>query len=88
MAEVPRHKGMFSQPGQLVHFPVDGSVISHDGTIACDTVVLQEDYPLLFATIGHAWTDPGKGDDTATEFRTPPPPSWSSDPGWEARIRF
>ena len=58
---------------------------THDGTLACDTAYEQADFPLLFATIVAAFND---GSETGTEFRTPKAPDWSSDPGWQARIRF
>lgn len=89
MAINPRNKGQFVQAGALCIFPtVGGSVVSHDGTLACDEVVLQADYPVLFQVIGTNFNDPGKGDDDLTQMRTPPKPTWANDPAWEARIRF
>ena len=87
MAEQPRQKGSLVQPGSLLFFPtVMGSVVSHDGTLACDTVVLQADYPRLFEVIGTDFNE--VGDDDLTQMRTPKAPTWATDSGWEARIRF
>lgn len=88
MAEVPRDKGALVQPGSLVFFPVipGGSVVTNDGTLACDVVVLQADYPVLFQIIGTDFNE--VGDDDLTEMRTPKAPAWATDLGWEARIRF
>lgn len=92
MAEQPRNKGQFVQAGMLCLFPNttgdDASVVSHDGTLACDEVYNQADYPFLFEVIGVTFNDPGKGDDPATQFRTPPPPTWADDVNWTCRIRF
>lgn len=76
------------QAGTLCFFPNTsgaGTPISHDGTVACDTVLEQADYPVLFATIG---TDFNTGGETGTQFRTPKAPTWANDTDWEARIRF
>lgn len=88
MAEVPRNKGNFIQPGMLIPVArVGGAVISHDGTLALDSVYLQADYPVLFDFLGTTFNDPLKGDDAGTQFRTPPAiPDLSSDFEW--RIRF
>ena len=89
MAINPRVKGQFVQAGVLCLFPkIGGAVVSHDGTVACNTVLLQVDYPILFEVIGTAFNDVGKGDDPVTQFRTPPAPTWMNDTTWEARIRF
>lgn len=89
MAINPRNKGQFSQAGTLLIFPtVSGSVVSHDGTLACDSVHLQADFPVLYEVIGTSFNDAGKGDDPLTQFRTPAAPTWANDAGWECRIRF
>lgn len=92
MAVNPRNKGQFVQAGTLCLYPSpSGSVVSHDGTLACDSVHLQADYPVLFQVIGTNYNDAGKGDDPATQFRTPPAPTYDSksvDSGWEWRVRF
>lgn len=92
MAIIPRNKGQFVQAGTFCFYPNtagdDASVISHDGTLACDSVYLQDDYPVLFATIGTVWNDPTKGDDNLTQFRTPPAPDWSTDINVTCRVRF
>ena len=68
----PRNKGQFVQAGSLHIFPAPrGAVVSHDGTLALDSVHLQADYPELFAVLGIQYNDGGKGDDDATQFRTP-----------------
>lgn len=88
MAEVPRNKGNFIQPGMIIPvLKIGGFVVSHDGTLALDTVYLQTDYPVLFDLLGTTFNDVGKGDDGATQFRTPPAPT---DPSvdFEWRIRF
>ena len=92
MAEVPRAKGEFLQPGQICLYPkIGGSVVSHDGTLALDTIYLQADYPILFEIIGTNYNDLVKGDDPLTEFRTPPPADFPALPDSnlaEWRIRF
>ena len=92
MAEQPRGKGQFVQAWMLCFYPAtaagSGSPVSHDGTFACDTVFLQADYPHAYGILGTAYNDPTKGDDPATQFRTPSAPTWSSDPDWIPRIRF
>lgn len=90
MAEVPRNKGDFVQAASIQIYPtIGGSVVSHDGTLALDEVYLQADYPVLFETIGTEWVDVGKGDNPATQFRTPPPDDLPSlGAGYEYRIRF
>lgn len=90
MAEQPRDKGALVQPGSLVFFPVipGGSVVTNDGTLACDEQFLQVDYPVLFEIIGTDFNDAGKGDDDLIHMRTPPAPTWANDAGWEARVRF
>ena len=88
---IPRNKGQFVQAGSVNLYPtIGGSVISHDGTLALDTVYLQDDYPNLFEAIGTQWNDAGKGDDPLTQFRTPPASSFPSVSGLECewRIRF
>ena len=89
MAVQPRNKGQFTQAGSLLFFPtVGGSVVTHDGTLECDSVHLQADYPVLFEIIGISFNDAGKGDDPATQFRTPTAPTWANDANWECRVRF
>lgn len=92
MAINPRNKGQFLQAGMYCFFPNtagdDASVISHDGTLACDEVYLQADYPELYATIGINWNDGVKGDNDVTQFRTPPAPTWANDVDVTCRIRF
>lgn len=84
---VPRNKGHFVQAGSIILYPtVSGSVVSHDGTLPMDSVHLQTDYPFLFQVIGTDFNDPGKGDDPATQFRTPLDPG--APAGYEYRIRF
>lgn len=88
MVEVPRNKGNFVQPGYLVPVVrVGGAVVSHDGTLACDEVYSQNAYPVLFGIIGTTFNNVGKGDDAATQFRTPPPPS-DLGVNFEWRVRF
>ena len=92
MAVQPRNKGQFVQSACLCFFPAtspgSGSPVTHDGTLDCDTAYLQSDYPFLFQVIGTGYNDPLKGDDPLTQFRTPPAPTWSTDPDWIPRIRF
>ena len=89
MAEVPRNKGNFIQPGMAVPvLQIGGFVVSHDGTLAPDTAYLQADYPVLFDLIGTTFNDPLKGDDGATQFRTPQAPDVSLGSNWTWRIRF
>lgn len=90
MAEVVRNKGNFVQPGMLVAVVrVGGFVVSHDGTLALDSVYLQADYPVLFDLIGTTFNDVGKGDDAVTQFRTPPTDGLPSlGTHFEYRIRF
>ena len=92
MAINPRNKGQFLQPGMYCFYPntagTDLSVVSHDGTLACDSVHLQADYPELFATIGITWNKSGQGDDDLTQFRTPPVPTWANDIDVTCRVRF
>ena len=92
MAEQPRNKGQFVQPGSLVMVAASpagsGNSITHDGTLACDTAYLQVDYPVLFSVLGIAYNSAGKGDNDATQFRTPPAPAWSNDTNWVPRVRF
>ncbi len=91
MAEQNRAKGQFVQAGSLVIVPVNspgsGAAISVDGCVQCDTVYLQSDYPVLFGAIGTEYNDNEK-DNVATEFRTPPKPTFLTDPEWVALIRF
>ena len=87
MAVNPRNKGQFLQPGMFCFYPAKNSaVISHDGTIECDQVYLQADYPELFEVLGTDWNVPG--DNNATHFRTPLPPTWATDNDVICRIRF
>lgn len=92
MAINPRNKGQFLQPGMYCFFPNtagdDPSVVSHDGTVECDQVYLQADYPELYAILGTTWNDSSKGDDDTTQFRTPSAPDWSTDINVTCRIRF
>lgn len=89
MSEVPRAKGQFMQAGMIALFPApSGSVVSHDGTLGLDELVLQESYPVLFQVIGTDYNDTGKGDDNATQFRTPDGSGLPSVSGFEWRIRF
>lgn len=92
MPEIPRAKGQFSQPGEVKLFPkVGGSIVSHDGTLAMDAVYDQEDYPVLVEVIGTNFNDAGKGDDPATQFRTPPTTTEMSTLAgteYEWRIRY
>ena len=91
MAEIPRNKGQFVQSGTICLYPtIGGAVVSHDGTLALDTAYLQEAYPFLFQVIGTQYNDPGKGDNAATEFRTPPASDFPdvSALNCEWRIRF
>lgn len=84
---VPRNKGQFVQAGSVILYPtVGGSVVSHDGTLAMDSVHLQSDFPILFEVIGTNFNDAGKGDDPATQFRTPEAPT--TPVGFEYRIRY
>lgn len=88
---VPRNKGHFVQAGSVNLYPTrGGSVYSHDGTLALDSVHLQSDYPQLFAVIGVDYNDSGKGDDDETQFRTPPHSDFPDVSGLncEWRIRF
>lgn len=91
MPEQPRAKGQFLQAGMICVFPApSGSVISHDGTLPLDSVYSQDDYPVLFQVIGTTYNDAGKGDDNATQFRTPPESSLglAALTDAEYRIRF
>lgn len=92
MPAASRGKGQFVQAGMFCLYPtIGGSVVSHDGTLACDQVYDQETYPVLFEVIGTDFNDPGKGDDPETQFRTPPAPQFDGKPvdaGAEWRIRF
>lgn len=89
MSEQARNKGQFVQAGMLCLFPAPaGSVVSHDGTVELDTVYLQADYPYLFQVIGTQYNDAGKGDDNATQFRTPPADALPVVTGFEWRMRF
>lgn len=92
MAEQPRGKGQFVQAFMLCFFPAtsagSGSVLTHDGTLECDQVYLQADYPHAFSILGTAYNSAAKGDDDLTQFRTPPAPQWSTDADWIPRIRF
>lgn len=75
---VPRVKGQFWQPGTEIWVAAtsqdSGVPISHDGTLDLDTVYLKAEFPLV-ADLFASWTDPGKGDDPLTDFRTPPDPN-------------
>ena len=87
MVEVPRAKGQFLQAGMVVLLPApSGAVVSHDGTLAMNTLVQQDDYPVLFSIIGTAYNQVGLGDDNEKDMRTPPAPSTIA--GYEWRIRF
>lgn len=91
MPEQVRNKGQFVQAGTISLYPtISSAVITHDGTLALDTVYQQEDYPFLFQIIGINYNDAGKGDDDATQFRTPPPSDFPDLSGLncEWRIRF
>ncbi len=91
MAEQNRAKGQFVQAGSLVIVPVNspgsGAAISVDGCVACDTVYLQSDFPVLFGVIGTEYNDNEK-DDINTQFRTPLKPTFINDPNWVALIRY
>ena len=82
MAEVPRNKGEFVQAGMICIFPSPGgAVVTHDGT--------QTDYPFLFEVLGTTYNDPLKGDDAATQFRTPPTDGLPMlGPEYQYRMRF
>lgn len=89
MPEVARAKGQFVQAGMIALFPApSGSVVSHDGTLGLDEVVMQEDYPVLFQVIGIDYNLSDKGDDDATQFRTPPSDGLPVVTGFEWRIRY
>ena len=92
MAVNPRVKGQFVQAWSLQFYPAtsagSGSVVTHDGTLDCDTVYLQAEYPHAFAILGTAYNDISKGDDPLTQFRTPAAPTWANDPDWIPVIRF
>lgn len=90
MPEQPRNKGQFMQAGMISIYPaIGGSVVSHDGTLEMDTVYLQEDFPVLFQVIGVEYNDAGKGDDPATQFRTPTADDLPTlGAGYAYRIRF
>lgn len=75
MAEIPRSKGQFLQPGMPFIVPnIDGSFLSVDGMVDMDTVYLQEEYPTLFAVLGITYNKPADND--LTEFRTPDTAAW------------
>lgn len=90
MAEVPRNKGEFVQAGMICIFPSPGgAVVTHDGTVALDALLTQTDYPFLFEVIGTTYNDPLKGDDAATQFRTPPTDGLPTlGPEYQYRMRF
>lgn len=83
-----RNKGQFVQAGSLVIFHTSVVEGSMEGTLAMDTAYLQADYPDLFAHLGTTYNDGAKGDDNATQFRTPQEPDWATDADWVMRIRF
>lgn len=89
MSEVARWKGQYLQAGMVIPVvQVSGSTVSHDGTLGLDEVYLQADYPVLFDLIGTTFNDTDKGDDAATQFRTPPGDGLPALTGFEWRIRF
>lgn len=92
MTEQPRAKGQFVQAGMIALFPApNGSVVSHDGTLAMDSQYLKDDYPVLYEVIGEQYNDTEKGDQSGVHFRTPPNPTVKGeylDSGFEWRIRF
>ena len=67
---IPRNKGQFVQAGTVHAVPnIDGSFLSMDGMLDLDQLVLQSDYPELYAQIGTTYNI--DTDDDLTEFRTP-----------------
>ena len=91
MAEQPRGKGQYVQAGMYCLYPtISSNVVSHDGTLALDTVYLQDDYPVLFEVLGTHFNDSSKGDNDETQFRTPPDSDLPdvSSLNCEWRIRF
>ncbi len=89
MSEVPRNKGQFVQAGMIIPVvQVSASTVSHDGTLALDTVHNQADYPVLFDLLGIAFNDSDKGDNDVTQFRTPDSAGLPTLTGYEWRIRF
>ena len=68
-----RVQGQYVQPGTIVLIPeiANGALIPIDGFLELDAVYLQADYPVLFGIIGIFFNDPLKGDNPATQFRTP-----------------
>ena len=86
---VPREKGEFVQAGSIQLYPViSGQVVSHNGTLALDTVHLQSNYPVLFEVIGTEYNQSDKGDNDSTQFRTPDGSGLPTVTGFEWRIRF
>ena len=90
MAEVPRNKGQFVQPGTPHIVPnIDGSFLSVDGMVDFDTDYVEADYPVLHAVLGNVYDKPGT---PAGSFRTPELAAWglSNAAGGEYKwmIRF
>lgn len=88
---IPREKGQFVQVGTPHLIPeIDGSFLSVDGMVDFDALLLQEDYPELFAVLGLTYNK--VGDNNATQFRTPELANWglTNDPGGTNKwmIRF
>ena len=75
MPVIPREKGEFVQPGTPQIIPrIAGSFLSVDGFVDFDSLLLQEDYPVLFALLGTTYNEPTDND--STEFRTPKTGDW------------
>lgn len=74
MAFVPRDKGQFVQASTPHVVPkILGSYLSMDGMVDFDTNYEQEDYPELYAQIGHTYDDSTTG---PTQFKTPKLAEW------------
>ena len=91
---LPRSKGNYVQPGQLVFVPKHNGEpqgISMDGIVECDTVYLESEFPRLFAAIGKNYNKAGDdpGGSAPSEFRTPEAPTAvQDDSNWIVKIRY
>ena len=90
MAFQLRSQGQYMQPGMMAIVPevANNDPVPIDGYVLMDTVYLQADYPALFAVIGTYFNDTSKGDDNATQFRTPSAAGLPTLSGFQWRIRY